>query len=235
MPHQGAGNERSPERRVPTIDEVYDIAEQLQPRYKVLVLTAAFTGLRWGELMALRQRDLDLRKGVVHVRASLTEVAGELLERAPKSAAGKRSIAIPKAIMPELKEHLASWAQKGAAGHVFVTSTGTTPKRSSFGTMWRRVVRADQRTAGLHFHDLRHCANDMAANVVRNLREQMRFMGHSSTDAALRYQHQADTMTFDVAAGISKRIEESKARRSEGHAAGTERKSSDEEPNDAEQ
>lgn len=210
---KGGGKERSPERRVPTINEVYRIAGELPERYKALVLLAAFTGLRWGELMALQRQDLDLATGTVEVRASMAEVGGKLIEGPPKSQAGKRTVAVPMAIFPELRHHLAEWAQTGKKGHVFVTSRGTTPRRSSFGTMWRK-------SAGtVHFHDLRHLANDMAATIVRNLREQMKFMGHASTDAALRYQHAAEAVNQDVAEGISQRIREAKSQR--GHVGGT--------------
>jgi len=55
---KGAGTERSPERPTVTIEQVYAIAGVVRPWFKALVLLAAFTGLRWGELIALRRRHL---------------------------------------------------------------------------------------------------------------------------------------------------------------------------------
>ena len=54
---KAAGVERSPERRPPSLAEVDLIADAIEPRYRLLVLLGAWSGLRWGELGALtRQR-----------------------------------------------------------------------------------------------------------------------------------------------------------------------------------
>lgn len=57
-------------RPVATVAEVYAIAGAIRPWYRALVLTAAFTSVRWGELIALRRRDLDLDAGFVMVRSA---------------------------------------------------------------------------------------------------------------------------------------------------------------------
>ena len=54
---KGAGMERSPERPVLTIGQVYALAEATGPRYRALVLLAVLGSLRWGELAALRRCD----------------------------------------------------------------------------------------------------------------------------------------------------------------------------------
>jgi integrase len=64
------------------------------------VLLSTFTGIRWGEAMALRRRNVDLVRRTVRVEASVSEVAGALVIGPPKSAAGVRTIAIPEAIFP---------------------------------------------------------------------------------------------------------------------------------------
>lgn len=89
---KGAGVERSPERPTVSIEQVYALAGAVRPWFRALVLLAAFTGLRWGELVALRRRHLELdgEDPVVRVRASLGEVNGRLVEGPPKSAAGRR-------------------------------------------------------------------------------------------------------------------------------------------------
>jgi integrase len=51
---KGAGTERSVERPTVTIEQVYAIVGGVRPWFRALVLLAAFTGLRWGELIALR-------------------------------------------------------------------------------------------------------------------------------------------------------------------------------------
>jgi integrase len=153
---KGAGTERSPERPTVTIEQVYAIAGGVRPWFKALVLLAAFTGLRWGELIALRRRHLDLDgDGVIKVRGSVTEVDARFIEGPPKSEAGRRDVAIPEVIVPELRVHLDEHAQAGADGRVFVGPTGAIPRRTNFQTTWRKAVEAAG-VPGLHFHDLRH-------------------------------------------------------------------------------
>ena len=146
-----------------TIEQVYAIAGGVRPWLEALVLLAAFTGLRWGELIALRRRHLGLDGDcVVKVRGSVAEVDGKFIEGPPKSEAGRRDLAIPDVIVPELRVHLDEHAQSGADGRVFVGPTGAIPRRTNFQATWRKAVEA----AGvprLHFHDLRHTGNMLAA------------------------------------------------------------------------
>ena len=57
---KGAGQEKSPERAVLTVRQVFALADSIAPRYRALILFAVFTSLRWGELAALRRKDIDL-------------------------------------------------------------------------------------------------------------------------------------------------------------------------------
>jgi integrase len=65
---KGAGQERSPERPVLTMRQVFDLADAFDSRHRTLVLLAVFCSLRWGELAALRRRHLDLASGTVAFR-----------------------------------------------------------------------------------------------------------------------------------------------------------------------
>jgi integrase len=71
---KGAGQEKSPERPVLTVVQVFALAEAIDPRYQALVLLGALTSLRWGELAALRWADIDLKARTVRVVRSLTEL-----------------------------------------------------------------------------------------------------------------------------------------------------------------
>src|SRR5262245_22661241 len=216
---KGAGTERSPERPTVTIEQVYAIAGDVRPWFKALVLLAAFTGLRWGELIALRRRHLDLDgDGVVKVRGSVAEVDGKFIEGPTKSEAGRRDVAIPEVIVPELRAHLDDHAQAGADGRVFVGPTGAIPRRTNFQATWRKAVEAAG-VPGLHFHDLRHTGNMLAAESA-SLRELMARMGHSSTRAALIYQHASRDRERAIAAAVSARVEAARPK-VEGHDRGT--------------
>ena len=87
---------------------------------------------------------------------------------------------------------------------------------------WRTAVEAAG-VAGLHFHDLRHTGNTLAAEGA-SLRELMARMGHSSTRAALIYQHASRDRERAIAAAVSARVEAARTN-VEGHDRGTATKS----------
>jgi integrase len=117
---KGAGDYRAAERPTATIAQVYALAERMPERFRVLVLVAAFIGLRWGELIALRRCDVDLAGGVVHVRRRLAQPdRGGLQEGPPKSAAGARTLSLPEILVGELRLHIDRYAAPGPEGLVF--------------------------------------------------------------------------------------------------------------------
>ncbi|MAT04931.1 MAG: site-specific integrase [Acidimicrobiaceae bacterium] len=185
---QNAGVERSPERPVPSGDEVWQLADLVDDRWRALVLTSAFCGLRWGELMGLQRGDVDLGAATVRVERQVIEVDGEQVEGPPKTDAGRRTVAMPLPLVPELRRHLETYTAPDPAARVFVGVKGTTPRATNFGTHWR-AVRAKIGRNDLHFHDLRHFSNTLAASTGASTKELMARMGHSSPAAALRYQH----------------------------------------------
>ena len=205
---KGADSDESAERPVATIDQVYAIADAGRPWCRALVLLAAFTGLRWGELVELRRHNLDLAGGFVRVAGSTSEVRGVLIEgRATKSRAGVREVGVPAAIVPELRAHLRRWSEPGPNGRVFVGPRGGKLLRSNYSRYWKAAVdKAGLGQLGLHFHDLRHTANSFVASSA-SLRELMTRMGHASPRAALIYQHANREREREITEALSRRIE----------------------------
>jgi integrase len=71
---------------------------------------AAWCGLRRGELLGLTRRDLDPLHGTVKIARSLSELAdGTISMGEPKTAAGRRTVAIPPHLLPTLETHLAAY------------------------------------------------------------------------------------------------------------------------------
>jgi integrase len=162
-------------------------------RYRGLVLLATFASLRWGEAIALRRCDVDLRVGTVRVRASFAERStGEIVLGPPKSKAGLRVVGIPKAIRPVLQDHVSRFVGPAPAALVFPGAKGGPLRRGNFNKMagWPHAVQAIG-AEGLHFHDLRHTGNAFAASSGAGLRDLMARMGHDSERAAIIYQHAA--------------------------------------------
>jgi integrase len=200
----GAGQEKSPERPVLTVEQIYQLAEAIATRYHALVLLAAFASLRWGELAALTRQDIDLDACTVCVTRSLTETnRGQLLLGPPKSAAGRRTVQIPPLIIPALRDHLDRYALPGADGLVFVGPNGGQLRRSNFcRRVWLPAL-AQASLPEIHFHDLRHTGNVLIASAGASLRELMARMGHASTRAALVYLHDTEDRQRALATAVS--------------------------------
>jgi integrase len=110
----GAGDDKSAERPVLTIDEVLRVVDAMPPRLRMMVLLATFTSLRFGELAALARRNVDVSTGFVTVVENQAQLSnGELYLKDPKSAAGRRAVPVPDDLLDELKQHLAEYAEQG--------------------------------------------------------------------------------------------------------------------------
>lgn len=208
---RGAASERRRQRVAPTLGEVYAIARAIAPRWRVLVLLAAFGAMRWGELAALRRRHLNLDAMTVTVEAGVVEIVGHLIEGPPKSEAGKRTVALPVVLAPELAQHLQAWSEAGPDGRVFVGARGGPMRRSNFQRSWGKATLA----AGVdvRFHDLRHAGATWAAQSGATIKELMERLGHSSPTAAMIYQHAATDRDRLIADGLNVQAEAEFARK----------------------
>ncbi len=186
---KGAGTEHLPEMKFATVDEVAELADAVGPRYRVLVLLAAFGGLRWGELAGLRRRRVDLLHRTVTVAEIVTEVNGRLDIGPPKTEAGRRTVVLSAFLIDELATYLDRRGQIGPDDLVFPAVEGGLMRRSNFRRRtWEPATRAVG-VHGLRFHDLRHSAGTLSAVAGATTKELMARMGHSSPRAALIYQH----------------------------------------------
>ncbi len=203
---RGASTDRPAERSVATIEQVYAIADAIGPSLRAMVLFATFTGLRFGELRALRRSRLDLAGKTVQVVEQYQELSsGELVLGPPKTAAGRRTVAIPDVLIPELEHHLATHVAPGPDGLVFCGTQHQPLHRKTFYRNWNRAVAAVG-LVGFHFHDLRHTGNTLAAATGASTKELMSRMGHASPRAALIYQHATQDRDAVIAAALSKLI-----------------------------
>ncbi len=186
-------------------------------RFRALVLLAAFASLRWGEVTALRRCDIDMAAGTVRVRAAFTERSnGQMILGPPKSRAGLRTVSVPAAILPDLGAHLAKHTQSGPDALVFTGIKGGPLRRSGFNKLsgWPHVV-TGMGLLGLHFHDLRHTGNTLAADMGVSLRNLMARMGHDNERAALIYQHKSSTADRQIADGLDALLRASRDRRTD--------------------
>jgi integrase len=199
---KGAGLERAAEMRHVSIPQLHALAEAVPGRYRALVLVAGYGGLRWGELVGLRRRRVELARARIYVVEQVAEVAGKFIVSQPKTAAGQRVVVLPAIAVAALAEHLDEFAAPAPEGLVFSSGRGTYLQRSNFSRLvWRPAVQ-QLGLDGLRFHDLRHTAATLAAAAGATTKELMERMGHTSPAVALRYQHVMADRQAAVAAAL---------------------------------
>jgi integrase len=207
---KGAGQEHSEERPVVPLAKLVDLLESVPDRYRALLLLATFANLRFGELAGLHRHQVDLDAREVRVNASTSEMNdGRLIDGDPKSRAGTRTVSFPADIVPELADHLERFAAPKPNGLVFIGPKGGRLRRSNFRKFWYQAREAIGMPE-LHFHDLRHTGNTMAAAQGASLKELMERMGHSSPRAALIYLHATRERDQKIAAGMGKEFADAK-------------------------
>jgi integrase len=150
-------------KRIITAVQFENILVQLPARYRMMVLLAIETGLRWGELIALRPCDIDLTTThVVLVRRTIGEVAkkhsptGQRLyvKDYPKDDE-QRSVQIDEATCEQLQDHIGD-NQIEDGSLLFTSSVGTPLSRNNFRTKyWTPAVKAANVPQTVTFHNLR--------------------------------------------------------------------------------
>jgi integrase len=164
------------------------LADAIQPRFRALIFMAGYSGLRWGELAALRLERLDLLRGSVDVRESFSEIGGRLVVVGTKSGE-RRTVPLPRSLCQILSEHISLYSNSD--GLVFTAPAGGPLRRNNF---YRRSFKPALRRAGLdpalRFHDLRHSAASIAINRGANVLQVQNMLGHSSATVTLdTYSH----------------------------------------------
>ena len=169
-----------------TPEQVGALAEAAGP-YELMILTLAFTGLRFGELAALKVRRFDPLRRRLNVLESVTEVGSQLVWSTPKTHQA-RSVPVPAQIAAAIEERCGG---KQPNDLIFTSPLGKTLRLNN----WRKNVfdPAVKTTGliGLRPHDLRHTAASLAIQAGANVKVVQQMLGHASA-----------AMTLDVYAGL---------------------------------
>ncbi len=202
---RGAGQSRRvKDIRPATLSELDELAEAMPERLRLIVLLAAWCGLRFGELVELRRKDVDIKEGVLRVRRAVTWVDGKPVTGVPKSEAGVRVVAIPPHLFASVAEQLPQHAGKGRDGLLFPASDGVSPMTHD---MLKRPFDRARQAAGrpdLRFHDLRHTGAVLAAQTGATLAELMARLGHATPGAAMVYLHARTERDTELAAALGR-------------------------------
>jgi integrase len=189
-------------------DDVAQIAESTAAEYRPMVWLGAMTGLRWGEVAALRVASLDLLRSTVTVTEAVTRSRTARFGP-PKSDAGQRTLSMPTSLSRILADHLARRGLTGADANALLF------EKSSGGPLdypnWRRriwqpacieaglgrlVQEEAARTArykGPGFHDLRRANATGLVLAGVDLKTAQTRLGHSDPRLTLAVYAQATT------------------------------------------
>jgi integrase len=173
---------------IPTPDEIKAIIAVLKDRWRPLLLTAIFTGLRSSELRGLRWSDIDLKEAKLHVRqrADRYQKIGN-----PKSEAGHRSVPLGPIVLNTLREWKLK-CPKGDLGLVFPTETGRIDRHNNIIRAFKSAVRraglkdSNNKPKYTGLHALRHFYASWCINPIERggrgvpPKELQEVMGHST-------------------------------------------------------
>lgn len=178
--------DRRREKRFLTHAEVASLADAAGPD-RLVILVLAYCGLRFGELAALRVRNVDPLRRRLHIEESVTEVDGVMVFGTPKSHQC-RSVPVSRSLAEALAE---ACAGKAPADLVFTAPRGGVLMLRNWR---RRVFDPALQAAGLGEltpHELRHTAASLAVAAGANVKAVQRMLGHASA-----------AMTLDVYSGL---------------------------------
>jgi integrase len=178
-----------------------------------LVVVALSTGMRQGELLGLRWRDVDLEAGVLSVRQALTfdRITRQYRFKEPKNKRSRRQIQLPSPTIQALRGHQARQAeQRGMLGPAWIDNDlvfpnpigGPSAASTSHHAVCKLLVKAN--LPRIRFHDLRHTCATLLLRAKVNPKVVSELLGHSSVAITLDiYSHVLPDMQDDATAAMS--------------------------------
>jgi integrase len=177
---------RQAEKRYLTHEQVAELAEAVGPTYRLVVQFLAYTGLRWGEMAALRVHRIDFLRRRALIAESVTPVNGVLMF-GPTKRHERREVPLPRFLLEDLAQHV---AEKPSDDLVFTGLRGNPLRSQVFqrATLDQACERAG--IARLTPHELRHTAASLAIASGADIKVVQQMLGHKSAVMTLdQYGH----------------------------------------------
>jgi integrase len=171
-----------------TTEQVLALVEAVDDRYAAMVVTAAGTGLRQGEVFGLTVPRLDLLRRQLRVEQQLISIQGRPPFLAPPKTPA--SVRLPDVVIDALARHMAAY-QPGELGTVFSGERGEPLLRNRFSErVWRPAVARAGLRVGTRFHDLRHYYASLLIRHGESVKTVQARLGHASATETLdTYAH----------------------------------------------
>lgn len=181
-------DERARER-IASVEEVRLLIGTLDFPYRTMLALAAYAGMRFGEILALEWRNVDLRRPSISVEQAVDHTTGRLIP--PKSKKAKRDIPICEPLMVILEDHRLSF---NATGPLFpATGNARTPNaRMSMSPASKKIKKrfTDANQEPLGMHEARHTFASILIDAGASPKAISTYMGHASIQITFdRYGH----------------------------------------------
>jgi len=185
-------------QRIITPDQFERLLAAIPDRYRTLVLTAIETGMRWGELAALRPRHLDLTGGVVRVEEAIVEVSKKdsptgqrMIVKAYPKDNEPRTLRISPALAQVPAERISDLAlRKDDLLFGSTRQDGQTPiSRNTFRTRGWVPATRQAGLQGVRVHDLHHAHASWPRAGGADLKTVMDRLGHTQIQTTQKYLH----------------------------------------------
>lgn len=187
-PCLGVALPRVPRRRVEplTLDQVQKIFAATPEQYRALMVVAAGTGLRSGELFGLQVRHIDFLRRTLTVEQQVQQLPGHsVYVGPPKTQSSYRVVPIPDIVVDALADHLRRFPAQ-ADGFVFTAPEGGPIVRTSFmHAAWRPAAEAARLPKGVGLHSLRHFYASALIRAGLSVRVVSERLGHANAATTL--------------------------------------------------
>ena len=174
-----------------TVEQVLVLSKAVPPRYRALVLLAAGSGLRPGELFGLQVRHVDLLKRTVLVEQQVQQTAGSgVYACPPKTVRSHRTVPLPKVAFDALKQHLRDFPA-GSTDFLFRAPEGGPIVYSHFmHSAWRPAAHKSGLPSGTGPHALRHHYASLLIQHGESVKTVSERLGHTNAAMTLNiYTH----------------------------------------------
>lgn len=175
--------------------------------YGPIWLLALATGMRKGELLGLRWRDVDANRAVLSIRQTVGTLRGKVEVKPPKTTTSRRDVHIPQGVLDALREHRRRQNERRLElgpiwqDHdlVFASATGTPIHPDNLDRDFARLVKR----AGvkrIRIHDVRHSFATLAGQLGIPIKIISESLGHADVSTTLRtYTHVQPTQRVELA------------------------------------